>query len=597
MHSLGVLVYVLKGASYNYSFTWLTLGTVPVNLGFMVDELTALMLVIVTFVSLMVQIYSQGYMEHDERYTTYFAFLTFFSSSMLGLVLSNNILGMFIFWELVGVSSYLLIGFWYHKPSAANACKKAFITTKIGDIGFFVGLMMIFLLVGSFEFTAIFEQVPYLSESVLTVIALLLFCGAVGKSAQFPLHTWLPNAMEGPTPVSALIHAATMVVAGIFLVARMYPLFSAAPFAMEVVAFVGAFTALFAATIAVVQNDIKAVLAYSTISQLGYMVAGLGVGAYTAGLYHMTTHAFFKALLFLGAGSVIHAVGTQDMREMGGLHKKMHTTFLTFLIGSLCLMGIPPFSGFFSKDEILLGALHHPLIFGMLLVGAFITAFYVTRQVCMVFAGSPRDEHKHEHAHESPSSMKIPLEALAVLAVLVGVLGLPGHSLFGEFIHFGEAEHHVSLGVMLLSVIVAGAGVLLGLCFYLWNIFSAEKVASALHPLYVLLDRRYFIDEVYEFFFIKGNKLLAKILAWFDRVIIDGIVNYVAKGNYLLGHSMRLFDTYVIDAFVDLLGHMVKQLGWIFKFSQTGYVQNYLVVVIVGVIVLVVTGIVGVMFL
>lgn len=582
---------------FNYSFRWATLGNLDLTMGFMVDQLTALMLVIVTVVSLLVQIYSRGYMAEDERYPTYFAFLTFFSGSMLGLVLSNNLLQMFVFWELVGVSSYLLIGFWYQKKSAADAAKKAFIVTKIGDLGFIAGLAALYVYSGNLEFSAIFATLSSIAPEVLTVIALLLFLGAVGKSAQFPLHIWLPNAMEGPTPVSALIHAATMVVAGIFMVARMYPLFDAAPHALEVVAIVGAITALFAATIAIVQTDIKAVLAYSTISQLGYMIAGLGVGAYTASLFHLTTHAFFKALLFLGAGSVIHSLHTQDMREMGGLHSKMHKTFLTFLIGALCLAGIPPFSGFFSKDEILTGAVHHPLIFWMLIAGAFITAFYVTRQVIMIFLGEPRDHHKHDHAHESHNVMAVPLEILAVLSVLIGLVGLPGISLFGGFIHYGHGAHDIRIDVMLLSTFVALAGVGLGWLVYGKKSISAEKMANTFKPIYTLLDRRYYIDEFYQATIVRLMVGLSKLARLIDVYVIDGIVNLVGRGFYLISHLARLFDEYVIDALVNLVGIVIKKMGWLFRFSQTGYVQNYLVVVLIGIIVLVSAGILGVLVL
>ena len=392
-------------------------------MGILVDNLTAVMLLVVTGVSTLVHLFSIGYMHGDPRYNRFFAYLSIFSFSMLGLVLSESFFFIYIFWELVGVSSYLLIGFWFEKKSAADAGKKAFITTHIGDVGFLIGNMIIFVTCGVFGFDEVFQAIGQgkLSGTLLTIAGIGVFCGAIGKSAQFPLHVWLPDAMEGPTPVSALIHAATMVAAGVYLVGRVYPMFT--PDAFLFIAYIGFITLFIAATIALTQNDIKKVLAYSTVSQLGYMIMGLGVGGYTAGLAHLATHAAFKACLFLGSGSVIHAVHSQDMREMGGLRKKMPITFVTFLIATLAIAGVPGFSGFFSKDMILAAALefgmknpaHYVLFFGALFT-AGMTAFYMFRLVIMTFLGEPKDHHKFDHAHESPPNMWVPLVVLAIFS-------------------------------------------------------------------------------------------------------------------------------------------------------------------------------------
>jgi NADH-quinone oxidoreductase subunit L len=407
-----------------FGWEWIVFGDVSLSWGFLLDTLTGVMLIVVSLVSSLIHLYSVGYMHGDPRYSRYFGYLGIFSFSMLGLILTDNLLGLYVFWELVGLSSYLLIGFWFEKTSAADAGKKAFLTTRVGDIGMFIGIMITFATIGTLGFDDVFSAVASgeFSGTLLTVAGVCLFMGAVGKSAQFPLHVWLPDAMEGPTPVSALIHAATMVAAGVYMVGRIFLVFT--PDALLVIAYVGGFTAIFAATIAIVMNDIKRVLAYSTLSQLGYMVMALGVGGYTAGLMHLMTHAFFKALLFLGAGSVIHAVHTQDIREMGGLRKKMPVTYWTFLLATLAISGVPPFSGFFSKDAILGAALEksmlEPSTFLLPLIGfvaAGITAFYMFRLVFLTFFGKPRDEKKFDHAHESPWVMTVPLVILGLLSV------------------------------------------------------------------------------------------------------------------------------------------------------------------------------------
>jgi len=426
--SVGIFLEVFQAYDPNFKYhvvtPWLSVADrFHINVGILVDNITAVMLLVVTGVSTLVHLFSIGYMHGDPRYNRFFAYLSIFSFSMLGLVLSESFFFIYIFWELVGLSSYLLIGFWFEKKSAADAGKKAFITTHIGDVGFLIGNMIIFVTCGVFGFDEVFQAIGQgkLSGTLLTIAGIGVFCGAIGKSAQFPLHVWLPDAMEGPTPVSALIHAATMVAAGVYLVGRVYPMFT--PDAFLFIAYIGFITLFIAATIALTQNDIKKVLAYSTVSQLGFMIMGLGVGGYTAGLAHLATHAAFKACLFLGSGSVIHAVHSQDLREMGGLRKKMPITFVTFLIATLAIAGVPGFSGFFSKDMILAAALefgmrnpqHYILFFGALFT-AGMTAFYMFRLVIMAFLGKPKDHHKFDHAHESPPNMWVPLVVLAVFS-------------------------------------------------------------------------------------------------------------------------------------------------------------------------------------
>jgi NADH-quinone oxidoreductase subunit L len=426
--SVGIFLEVFRAYDPNFKYhvvaPWLTVGDrFVLNVGILVDNVTAVMLLVVTGVSTLVHLFSIGYMHGDPRYSRYFAYLSIFSFSMLGLVLSDSFFFIYIFWELVGLSSYLLIGFWFEKKSAADAGKKAFIATHIGDVGFLIGNMIIFVTCGVFGYDEVFQAIGQgkLSGTLLTIAGIGVFCGAIGKSAQFPLHVWLPDAMEGPTPVSALIHAATMVAAGVYLVGRVYPMFT--PDAFLFIAYIGFITLFIAATIALTQNDIKKVLAYSTISQLGFMIMGLGVGGFTAGLAHLTTHAAFKACLFLGSGSVIHAVHSQDLREMGALRRKMPITFVTFLIATLAIAGVPGFSGFFSKDMILAAALefgmrnpqHYLLFFGALFT-AGMTAFYMFRLVIMTFLGEPKDHHKFDHAHESPANMWVPLVVLAIFS-------------------------------------------------------------------------------------------------------------------------------------------------------------------------------------
>ena len=580
---------------------WAIVGHVPIKMGFIVDQLTAMMLVVVTIVAMLTQIYSVGYMHGDPRYPRYFAFMSLFSAAMLSLVIADNLLLFFVSWELVGLTSYLLIGFWFEKPSAMRAAKKAFIVTRVGDVGLFLGVLLLYSFTRNLNMRAIFDGIPALMDATLNVgafhipilplIGLLLFAGAVGKSAQFPLHVWLPDAMEGPTPVSALIHAATMVAAGVYLVGRMYPVFAYTDHSitLTVVAIIGAFTALFAATIATVMNDIKRVLAYSTISQLGYMMLGLGLGpvGYTAGLFHLMTHAFFKANLFLGSGSVIHGTGTQDIREMGGLAKKMPYTYWTFLIATAALAGLPFTAGFFSKDEILLGAYHtNTVLFAMGLAAALLTAFYMTRLVALTFWGEPRNHDVH--AHESPKVMTTPLIVLAVLSVVAGYVAWPGHNVFHHLVHYGEAEAEAfNWTVALLASSAAGLGILIGLALFLWKVrvprvFTA-KPALAVHRL---LENKYYLDEIYWAILVVPLLWTTRVLAQFDQKVVDGVVNGVGYATLGLAIFYGWFDKWVVDGLVNLIAGVTKLSGRVMRFAQTGVVQNYCLVLFLGVLVI-----------
>lgn len=538
------------------AFNWLVIeGGVTLRLGLLVDSLTAVMLVVVTFVSLMVQIYSQGYMRGDPGYHRYYAWMSLFTMSMLGLIVAGNLVFMFVFWELVGLCSYLLIGFWFHKPSAANAAKKAFIVTRIGDFGFLVGILILYMNTGTFDIAELHELAiaGVLAGSVLTWGAIGIFAGAVGKSAQFPLHTWLPDAMEGPTPVSALIHSATMVSAGVFLVARMFPLFENSPAALTTVAVIGGVTAIFAASMGLVANDIKRVLAYSTISQLGYMMLGLGTGGVAIGIFHLFNHAFFKALLFLGSGSVNHATGTFDMRLMGGLRRMMPWTYATFVIASLSIAGIWPLSGFWSKDEIVISALAQPVLFALALITVFMTAFYMFRAVFMTFGGEYRGggpEAHGSHPHESPNVMVIPMVALAVLAVFSGLWNVTGH--FGALLGHGETHgfleglfHPFTQLLPWLSLILAGLGILLAYAMYDKKWVSAERLGSLFRPFYSLFLHKYWLDELYENVIVK-TVLLRGLFGGFERFDnrgVDGVVNGVASSAIYGGRALRRMQT------------------------------------------------------
>jgi NADH-quinone oxidoreductase subunit L len=578
------------------STTWAVVGGSEIRMGFVVDQLAAMMLVVVTVVTMLVQIYSVGYMHGDPRYSRFFAYLSLFGAAMLALVLADNLLLFFMCWEIVGLTSYLLIGFWFEKPSAMRAAKKAFIVTRVGDVGLLLGMLLIFWKTRCYSFHEIFAAIQepafgrltVLGVQVLPLAGLLLFMGAVGKSAQFPLHVWLPDAMEGPTPVSALIHAATMVAAGVYLVGRMYPVFAYEPhsLSLQVVAIVGCFTAFFAATIATVMNDIKRVLAYSTISQLGYMMLGLGLGpaGYTAGLFHLMTHAFFKANLFLGSGSVIHGTGTQDIQEMGGLARKMPKTYWTFLIATAALAGLPFTAGFFSKDEILLEAFHaNRVLFAVALAAAFLTAFYMTRLVALTFWGEPR--RQDVHVHESPPVMTVPLTILALLSIFAGWVGWPGHNLFHHFVNFAHAESHpFSWLVAGLATGTAGLGILLGWAIFERRVISPSIFRQKLPWVYNLLVNKYYIDEIYWTIIVKPLFAIVRFMGRFDQKIIDGVVNGIAYLTVVFSVVNNWIDKWVVDFIVNLIGGVTKLSGRLLRFVQTGVFQDYALIMFLGII-------------
>ena len=581
-------------------FTWITAGQFRVDFSLQVDQLTIIMLGVVTFVSLLVHIYSTGYMAHEEGYYRFFSYLNLFVFFMLTLVLAANVVLMFVGWEGVGLCSYLLVGFWFLKQSAISAGKKAFITTRIGDFGFTIGILLLFWTFKSVDFGAIFKQLvsaqsdAAISTSVLTTICLLLFVGAVGKSAQLPLYVWLPDAMEGPTPVSALIHAATMVTAGVYMVARMNPLFSRAPVAMFVVALIGALTAFYAATIGLVQTDIKKVLAYSTVSQLGYMFLGLGVGAYASGVFHLMTHAFFKGLLFLSAGSVIHAMGgDQEMPHMGGLRSKIPITFWCMFIATFAITGIPGFAGFFSKDEILEAARSGPnanvWLWLLGLIGAGFTSFYMFRLIFLTFFGEPRyDEHK-VHVHESPYNMTVPLILLAILSTVGGWAAAPhlvgGTDYFEKFLHpvfsmyapagvEGTPEAVEAPGIMLLHaltgwpVLIALAGLLIAWWFYIKSPQTPKKLAESLRGPYTLVLHKYYVDELYNAVIVQPLLWISTNVLWHvvDEGVIDGTVNGVARVSRDTGSELREIQSgnarsYATWVVIGAVGVTVLMLG------------------------------------
>ncbi len=592
--SLSTFLDVLGGTIVDENlYSWISVGTFSVNVGLQIDQLTSVMLLVVTTLSSLIHIYSVGYMHGDKGYARFFSYLALFTFFMLVLVMANNFLLMFVGWEGVGLCSYLLIGFWYEKKSAADAGVKAFVVNRIGDFGFVLGMLLIFITFGTLDFTDVFAALsgPAAKQSialfggdisVITLIALLLFLGATGKSAQLPLYVWLPDAMEGPTPVSALIHAATMVTAGVFMVARCAPIFSLSETAMTTVAVVGGLTAVFAATIGLVQNDIKRVIAYSTISQLGYMFLGLGVGAFSAGIFHLTTHAFFKGLLFLASGSVIHALaGEQDMRKMGGLRSKIKITHLVFIIGSLALAGIFPFAGFFSKDEILWNAYGSPgmgrVLWLLGVAGALMTAFYSFRLIFLTFYGQSRIDHEIEHhVHESPKVMTIPLTILAFFSLTIGWIGMPGAilpqaNLFGDFLAplFPHAEHAAaeSYGIerwlMVFSVLIALAGIRMAYSLYVKNPSLPDRIADRYKGAYNLLLHKYKIDEIYNYLFV------------------DGLVHKLAKVLYTIG------DVKIIDGFIDWFAGAIGSTSQSGKRLQTGYVQQYAFTMGLGLVVLI----------
>ncbi|MCF6410948.1 NADH-quinone oxidoreductase subunit L [Pseudalkalibacillus salsuginis] len=530
---LSVVVFMGQwgGASVKQTAEWLAIGDTVLTVGYEINPLNALMLVIVSFVSFLIQVYSKGYMHDDDRFPVFFAYLGLFTFAMLGLVISPNLLQLYIFWELVGVGSFLLIGYYFYKSEAREAAKKAFIMTRIGDVGLFIGIILLFWQVGSFELDAIFDAVTAgdISQGWITLTAILIFVGAIGKSGQFPLHTWLPDAMEGPTPVSALIHAATMVAAGVYLVAAMFPLFEASEAALTTVAVVGGFTAIFAATIGLAQADIKRVLAYSTVSQLGYMMLALGSSGYVAGIFHLTTHAFFKALLFLAAGSVIHAVHTQNIHEMGGLWKKMKWTAPLFLIGAMAISGVPLLSGFFSKDEIL-AATYADGRFGLFwiaVIATFLTAFYMFRLFFLVFTGE--SQGKVKKVQESPGVMVFPMVVLGILAVIAGYINTPVTPILDDYLAqnpYLEIHHHESYWwIPIVATVVSLFGI-----FMAWLVYAKKKVkrlSEASPDFHFILLNKYFIDETYDYSFVKGTRGFSYFWYYIDRFVVEGVIQLV----------------------------------------------------------------------
>ena len=538
-------------------YTWIQSGWLHVGFDFALDRLTAVMLLVVTGVGFIIHVYATGYMAHEGGYYRFFAFLNLFLFFMLTLVLAANFLLLFIGWEGVGLCSYLLIGFYFRRNSAAVAGNKAFIVNRIGDFGFSLAMFLIVIVFGTLDFQKVFalaaERPAETAGGILTLICLLLLVGATGKSAQIPLYVWLPDAMEGPTPVSALIHAATMVTAGVYMVARSSALFLKAPIALEVVAYIGLATAVFAATIGLVQNDIKRVFAYSTVSQLGYMFLGLGVGAFSAGIYHLMTHAFFKALLFLGAGSVIHALnGEQDLQRMGGLRGKTPITFATLMCAGVAIAGVPPFSGFHSKDAILLAAHHHaPWMYWVGVATAAMTAFYVFRALFLCFFGEPRGER---HAHESPAVMWAPLAVLAALSLAGGYLNVP--RFLAPMFPPGHEEH--SLGLVAVSVIAGLSGIALAFFLYVARPGMADTLAGALRAPYRLLFHKYFVDELYD--------------AAVVRPVVNGSDGWLWRGA----------DVRLIDGFMNGIGGAARRTGAVLRLLQSGNIRSYAAWVLAG---------------
>ena len=710
------LVYYPDAPMHQYKFDWLNVGTNTVSLGVGLDNLAAIMLVVVTLISFLVHLFSLEYMREDKRFSRFYAYLGLFTFSMLGIVIANNFLNMFIFWELVGVSSYLLIGFWFEKDSAADASKKAFIVNRIGDLGFLFGLMTIYLTYGTFMFDEVFGGIhagilPFDSGAWMTAVGIFVFLGAVGKSAQFPLHVWLPDAMEGPTPVSALIHAATMVAAGVYLTARVFPMFTAD--ALLFIAYTGALTAFIAATIAITQYDFKRVLAYSTVSQLGYMVMGLGVGAFTSGFMHLVTHAWFKALLFLASGSVIHAMhhsmhhndehhmDPQDIRNMGGLRKTMPITYITFLFATIAISGIPLTSGFLSKDGILAGTLAFAQLSGHWFIpvagfgAALMTAFYMFRLTIISFHGKPRT-HIASHTHENNGYITFPLILLAILTfwffyslnpldaskgwfhsiTQTPQIATPPNLMFDfmvqdkdehkhnnleqqgandakancceekvettkdecckshdksnlekcckskgyqsvedccndkackcfkpftvtHYTHVSSTNHHTAgtkleeyihhshIPAMIVSLLVAISGIFLSFIYYQFKIWDVDSIVNLYPWLYKGSFNKWFFDEIYQATIVNGTVGLAKIGAWFDLNIIDGVVNFMAAIGRGFGKFIGWFDLRGVDGLVNLTAWLTKRFGDILRKPQTGIIQAYLILTIIGLVILI----------
>ncbi|MBH0204403.1 MAG: NADH-quinone oxidoreductase subunit L [Nitrospira sp.] len=594
---IGVFADILRTGTARevVAYQWIFGGDLTINLAYLVDPLTCVMLLVVTGVGFLIHVYSVGYMHGEPGFTRFFIYMNLFMVSMLLLVMGNNYVVLFIGWEGVGLCSYLLIGYYYDKVSAAKAATKAFVVNRIGDAGFLVAIFLIFVNFKTLDYTKVFAQAGQLSPEMATAIALCLLVGAVGKSAQLPLYTWLPDAMEGPTPVSALIHAATMVTAGVYMIVRNHVIFDLSPTAMEVVGFVGGGTALFAATIGLVQTDIKRVLAYSTVSQLGYMFLGCGIGAYTAAVFHLMTHAFFKALLFLSAGSVIHALsGEQDIRKMGGLSKKIPWTYRLFLIGTIAIAGIPPLAGFWSKDEIMAHAFthNHFLLYGIAAIGAFVTSFYMFRLTYLTFYGQSRmDHHTEAHVHESPLVMIGPLVALGFLSLVGGLLlGFPPehgwlHQFLAPVVGSG-GEHEVSMGlVSALMVVATGIAVIgWGLAHYMYQVSTptADVWAEKFSGVYRTLLNKYYVDELYDFIIVEPIKRLGELLDWFDRTVVDGLVRGVGQLADWGSAGSTWIEKYIVYAGLNVIGygnHLAAREG---RKIQSGMVHHYVALIVAG---------------
>jgi NADH-quinone oxidoreductase subunit L len=627
--SVGAVWQLSQTAERNHQliqFTWIAglpfhmadgqIAQFQADWGFLLDPLSSVMILVVTGIGFLIHVYSIGYMAHDNGYYRFFGYLNLFVFFMLMLVLANNYLLLFVGWEGVGLCSYLLIGFYFHKKSAADAGKKAFVVNRVGDAGFIIGMLLMLSVFGTLRFTDVNAALrgggyaPEVGFGVLSAIAILFFVGATGKSAQFPLYVWLPDAMEGPTPVSALIHAATMVTAGVYMVARSNALYQLTPEASYIVASVGAFTAILAASIALVQNDIKRVLAYSTVSQLGYMFLALGVGAYWVAVFHLFTHAFFKALLFLGSGSVIHAMsGEQDMRRMGGLKNGIPVTHWTMFIGSIAIAGIPGLAGFFSKDEILWQTFSSPtssrLLYVVGLTTAALTAFYMWRLMYMTFYGTSRaTPDVQAHIHESPKSMTIPLMALAAGSVLAGWIGVPKlWTAFGDqfrvFEHWlapvmaavgheathAEAHHDATMEWILmgLSVGLAIAGIMVARYLYYHRPELTDMLQQRFLPVHRVLSNKWYVDEIYDYLFVNGlSKGGGSALAKFDQAVVDGGVNGAGWFTRFTSSVSIWFDTWIIDGFVRLASFAVKILSYPVRIVQTGNVQAYALAIVAG---------------
>ena len=604
------------------------MGSFEVPWAFVLDPLSSMMLLIVTGIGFLIHVYSIGYIDHEPRpgVARFFCYLNLFCFFMLTLVLGSNFLVMFVGWEGVGLCSYLLIGYWYKKQSASDAGKKAFITNRIGDWGFVMGVFLVYFTFGTLDFRGVAEaastmpvETAAVGFGVVSLICLFLFIGATGKSAQIPLYVWLPDEMEGPTPVSALIHAATMVTAGVYMVCRNAVLFTHAPIVMEIIAVVGVLTALMAATIGLVQTDIKRVLAYSTVSQLGYMFLATGVGAFAAAAFHLMTHAFFKALLFLGSGSVIHGMNEeQDMRKMGGLKLHMPVTFVTMFIGAIAIAGIPPFAGFFSKDEILYRTfLHSEVLWGLGVVTAAMTAFYMFRLINMTFFGSYRgpawdrgghqeEGHDGEHGgawhgpHESPTLMTVPLMVLSLGAIIAGFIGIPAalggsnvieHFLEPSFVVAGaphvEDVHHMShaaeIGLMLFSVLIAVGGIWLAYRNYVKRPENAVRMAESWSTQHRLLTNKYYVDELYDSTVIRGTMGSADGLWTVDKRVVDGTVNGTGWTTLAMSWISHVLDKYVVDGFINFVAWVCSEASYIFRRAQTGLIQNYAFATLLGV--------------